>query len=69
MKIPAKQPRRRPDSAALLRNAIAAHLGIDDQTAVSIADRSRLVRPMLSVIGFVCRTGELETLDDVLRVA
>ena len=29
-----KEPRRRPDSAALLRNAIAEYLGIDDQTAV-----------------------------------
>ena len=66
MKYLRKQPRRRPDSAALLRNAIAAHLGIDDQTAVSIAALAP-ARPTLSVVGFVCRTGELETLDDVLR--
>ena len=50
-----KEPRRRPDSAALLRNAIAEHLGIDDQTAVygrAIAP----ARPILSVTGFVCRS-------------
>ena len=29
-----KEPRRRPDSAALLRDAIAEYLGIDDRTAV-----------------------------------
>ncbi len=66
MKYLRKQPRRRPDSAALLRNAIAAHLGIDDQTAVSISALAP-ARPMLSVVGFVCRSGELEALDDTLR--
>ena len=61
-----KEPRRRPDSAALLRNAIAEYLGIDDQTAV-YAGALAPARPMLSVIGFVCRADELEALDDVLR--
>ncbi len=61
-----KEPRRRPDSAALLRNAITAYLGIDDQTAV-YAGALGHARPMLSVIGFVCRAEELAALDDVLR--
>jgi serine/threonine protein kinase/tetratricopeptide (TPR) repeat protein len=61
-----KQPRRRPDSASLLRAAIAEHLGLADQTAISLAALAP-VRPMLSVTGFVCRAGEQEVLDDVLR--
>ena len=60
-----KEPRRRPDSAGLLRSAIAAHLGIDESTAV-YAGSLTPARPMLSVVGFVCRSHELETLDDVL---
>lgn len=56
-----KEPRRRPDSAGLLRNAIAAHLGIDDQTAV-YAGSLTPARPMLSVVGFICRSHELECL-------
>ncbi len=60
-----KEPRRRPDSAGLLRNAIAAHLGIDDQTAV-YAGSLTPARPMLSVVGFICRSHELEALDDLL---
>ncbi len=61
-----KEPRRRPDSAALLRTAIADYLGIDDRTAV-YAGSLAPARPMLSVTGFVCRAHELEALDDVLR--
>ncbi len=61
-----KEARRRPDSAALLRDAIAAYLGIDDQTAVYGAATAP-ARPILSVTGFVCRSRELEALDDMLR--
>ena len=61
-----KEARRRPDSAALLRDAIAHHLGIDDQTAVYGADLAP-ARPVLSVTGFVCRSLEVDMLDDVLR--
>ena len=61
-----KEARRRPESAALLRDAIAHHLGIDDQTAVYGADLAP-ARPALSVTGFVCRSVELEALDGVLR--
>jgi tetratricopeptide (TPR) repeat protein len=66
MKYLRKQPRRRPDSAASLRTAIAAVLGIDERTAVSGVSIPAL-RPGLSVTGFVCRTSETEILDDVLR--
>ncbi len=61
-----KEPRRRPDSAARLRDAIAEYLGIDDRTASYAADLA-MARPVLSVTGFVCRSLELEALDDVLR--
>ena len=49
-----------------LRDAIAAYLGIDDQTAI-YGDAMAPARPVLSVTGFVCRSLELEALDDVLR--
>ena len=61
-----KEPRRRPDSAALLRSAIADHLGLDDPTDVSLVV-SAPARPFLSVTGFVCRSHEQETLDEVVR--
>jgi len=61
-----KEARRRPDSAALLRNAIAEHLGIDDQTALYGAALAP-ARPILSVTGFVCRLLEQELIDNVLR--
>jgi eukaryotic-like serine/threonine-protein kinase len=61
-----KEARRRPDSAALLRDAIAAYLGIDDQTAVYGAAMAP-ARPVLSVTGFVCRSIELEAMDDMFR--
>ena len=60
-----KEPRRRPDSAALLRCAIAEYLGIDEQTAV-YAGVLAPARPMLSVTGFVCRALEIEAVDDML---
>jgi serine/threonine protein kinase/tetratricopeptide (TPR) repeat protein len=66
MKYLRKQPRRRPDSAGLLRSAIADLLGVDAQSMMSGVSIPHL-RPTLSVTGFVCRTGEQETLDDVLR--
>jgi serine/threonine protein kinase/tetratricopeptide (TPR) repeat protein len=66
MKYLRKEPRRRPDSAALLRHAIAEHLGIDDQTAV-YTTAVIPARPVLSNIGFVCRSHELDALDDMLR--
>ncbi len=53
MKYLRKQPRRRPESAGLLRSAIAEFLGIDDRTAVSGVSIPFL-RPELSVTGFVC---------------
>jgi tetratricopeptide (TPR) repeat protein len=60
-----KEARRRPDSGARLRDAIAEYLGIDDRTA-SYADLAP-ARPILSVTGFVCRALEVEALDSVLR--
>ncbi len=66
MKYLRKQPRRRPDSAGLLRSAIAGFLGIDEQTAVSGVSIVP-VRPRLSVTGFVCRASEQELINDVLR--
>jgi serine/threonine protein kinase/tetratricopeptide (TPR) repeat protein len=66
MKYLRKRPRRRPDSAGLLRTAIAGVLGVDAQSMVSGVSIPSL-RPTLSVTGFVCRTNEQETLDDVLR--
>ncbi len=61
-----KEVRRRPSSAALLRDAIAEYLGIDDQTAVHGAGLAPS-RPILSVTGFVCRSRELDELEAVLR--
>ncbi len=61
-----KEVRRRPSSAALLRDAIAEYLGIDDQTAVYGAGLAPS-RPILSVTGFVCRSLELDALDAVLQ--
>jgi len=61
-----KEPRRRPESAALLRDAIAKHLGIDESSAVSGMSLAP-VRPILSVTGFVCRSEDQEALDDILR--
>ncbi len=66
MKYLRKQPRRRPDSAGLLRSAIAGFLGIDEQTAVTGVSMP-LLRPGLSVTGFVCRASEQELIHDVLR--
>jgi eukaryotic-like serine/threonine-protein kinase len=66
MKYLRKEPRRRPDSAVLLRSAIAGFLGIDEKTAISGVNIASL-RPGLSVTGFVCRAREQELLDDVLR--
>jgi tetratricopeptide (TPR) repeat protein len=66
MKYLRKQPRRRPESCALLRDAIARHLKIDHLTAVSTVGFAP-ARPMLSVTGFVCRTHEQEVLADNLR--
>ena len=66
MKYLRKQPRRRPESAGLLRSAIAGFLGIDDKTAVSGVSIPSL-RPGLSVTGFVCRVSEQELINDVLR--
>ncbi len=66
MKYLRKEPRRRPESAGLLRSAIAAFLGIDDKTAVSGVSIPAL-RPGLSVTGFVCRASEQELINDVLR--
>ena len=67
MKYLRKQPRRRPDSAGLLRSAIAGFLGIDEQDSDLRKSRIPLLRPGLSVTGFVCRASEQEVLDDVLR--
>ncbi len=61
-----KEPRRRPVSASLLRDAIAAHLGIDSETVVFGVTQGA-VQPRLSLTGFVCRAREIEALDDVLR--
>jgi len=61
-----KEPRRRPESAAFLRDAITKHLGIDHQTAVSGVALA-VSRPVLSVTGFVCRTHEQEAIGDILR--
>ena len=66
MKYLRKQPRRRPESAGLLRSAIATFLGIDDKTAVSGVSIP-LLRPGLSVTGFVCRASEQELINDALR--
>jgi len=66
MKYLRKQPRRRPDSAGVLRSAIASYLGVDERSVVSCASLVEL-RPRLSVTGFVCRTREQEAIDDVLR--
>ncbi|MHC5537444.1 ATP-binding protein [Singulisphaera rosea] len=66
MKYLRKQPRRRPDSTSLLRNAITEYLGLADQAALSMTTFTP-TRPMLSVTGFVCRASEQEILDDVLR--
>ncbi len=66
MKYLRKQPRRRPESAALLRDAIASYLGISDHTALS-GVAFAAARPMLTVTGFICRTREQEVLDDILR--
>jgi serine/threonine protein kinase/tetratricopeptide (TPR) repeat protein len=66
MKYLRKQPRRRPESAGLLRSAIAGFLGIDDKTAVSGVSIPSF-RPGLSVTGFVCRVSEQELINDVLR--
>ncbi len=66
MKYLRKQPRRRPDSAAQLRAAIANVLGVDTQsmvTGISIPQS----RPTLAVTGFVCRTSEQEALEGVIR--
>jgi Protein kinase domain/AAA ATPase domain len=66
MKYLRKQPRRRPDSTAVLRAAIAGYLGIDERSMVSGASLIEM-RPGLSVTGFVCRTKEQEAIADVLR--
>ena len=66
MKYLRKQPRKRPDSAGVLRAAIAGYLGIDERSMVSGASLVEM-RPRLSVTGFVCRTKEQEAIDDVLR--
>ncbi len=66
MKYLRKQPRRRPDSAGLLRSAIAGVLGVDERTAVSGVSIPSL-RPSLGITGFVCRAREQEILGDVLR--
>ena len=66
MKYLRKQPRRRPESAGLLRSAIATFLGVDDKTAVSGVSIP-LLRPGLSVTGFVCRASEQELINDALR--
>jgi tetratricopeptide (TPR) repeat protein len=66
MKYLRKQPRRRPDSAAVLRAAIAGYLGIDERSMVSGASLAEM-RPGLSVTGFVCRTKEQEAIADVIR--
>ena len=63
MKYLRKQPRRRPDSAALLRSAIAGYLGIDEGTAITGVSVPS-ARPGLSVTGFVCRTREQERLEE-----
>jgi serine/threonine protein kinase/tetratricopeptide (TPR) repeat protein len=65
MKYLRKQPRRRPDSAGLLRSAISGHLGVDERsmvTGVTIPS----ARPALSVSGFVCRASEQELIHDTL---
>ncbi|WP_165227463.1 serine/threonine-protein kinase [Aquisphaera insulae] len=61
-----KQPRRRPDSAASLRAAIAGVLGIDERASVSGLSIPS-PRPGLSVTGFVCRADETGVLDEVFR--
>ena len=66
MKYLRKQPQRRPDSAGVLRAAIASYLGIDERSLVSGASLVEM-RPRLSVTGFVCRTKEQEAIEDVLR--
>jgi len=66
MKYLRKQPRRRPESAGILRSAIAAFLGVDEQTAVSGVSIP-LLRPGLSVTGFVCRASEQELINDAQR--
>ena len=65
MKYLRKQPRRRPDSASVLRSAIAGYLGVDERSMVSGASLVEM-RPGLSVTGFVCRTEEREAINDVL---
>ena len=66
MKYLRKPTRRRPDSAGLLRSAIAESLGVEARSMVSGVSIP-LARPTLSVTGFVCRAAEQETLDDVVR--
>jgi hypothetical protein len=66
MKYLRKQPRRRPDSAGILRAEIASYLGVDERSMVTGASLVAM-RPGLSVTGFVCRAREQEAIDDVLR--
>jgi serine/threonine protein kinase/tetratricopeptide (TPR) repeat protein len=61
-----KEARRRPDSAALLRDAIAAHLKIDNVT-VYLGSTSAVPRAVLTVTGFVCRTREQDLIEDAIR--
>ncbi|WP_435011952.1 serine/threonine-protein kinase PknK (plasmid) [Tundrisphaera lichenicola] len=61
-----KQAHRRPESGALLRDAIAAHLGLDLRADDSLAALGP-ARPRLSVTGFVCRLREQEEIDNLLR--
>ena len=66
MKYLRKRRERRPDSAGLLRSAIAGFLGIDEKTAVSGVSIAP-VRLRMSVTGFVCRVSEQELINDALR--
>jgi tetratricopeptide (TPR) repeat protein len=66
MKYLRKQSMRRPNSAGLLRSALAAALGVDEQVAVSGVFLPSQ-RPTLSVTGFVCRNHEQELIHDVLE--
>lgn len=61
-----KQARKRPNSAALLRDAITAYLKIDDET-VFFNVASTPARPVLTVSGFVCRAQELEVIEEAVR--
>jgi tetratricopeptide (TPR) repeat protein len=61
-----KPARKRPDSAALLRDAIAAHLKLSDPS-VTLHSAVRSIRSVITVTGFVCRSRELESIELAVR--